>query len=695
MGRTLGGRYELLEKIGDGGMAVVYKGRDKLLNRFVAVKILKPEYTKDVKFIDSFRRESQSAASLSHPNIVSIYDVGREGNIHYIVMELIEGRVLSDVIREEGPLRPRDAVEIAKQVALALGSAHKNQIIHRDVKPHNILLMEDGTAKITDFGIARAVNSSTIMGGGTGTIMGSVHYFSPEQARGAYVDEKSDIYSLGIVLYEMVTGQVPFDGENPVEVALKHINEEMTPPSKLSPGLPKDLEEIILKATNKYQINRYKSAEEMYEALDKARLSDFLTYGKDRAAAGSGAPSGFTEIMELVNGDKKKPVTEKSDWEKELFGEDQPSGGEAKSAETTDKKEHKEKKEPEKESGTKGGAKSGSKGTGKRHAKPREKMDPKKLGVIAAAVLLGLLAAILLLHLLGGSGNEAFEVPSLEGKTLEEATATLEEMGLKIKVDQQLNSADVEAGCVLSQTPSAGMHVKKGYVVNVNLSLGVQPDTVPDVVGKNKENAVFLLKTYDYAVGDIIEEYNNEVAADIVFRQIPAAGEEAELGSKVTLYISKGKEKKTVQVPDLRGKDSEDAAAALKELKLELGTSSFASSNEYAENMIMEQSVAPQTEVEEGTVINVTVSTGPDIVGPINIPITIRYDAAENDVFRLTVVVSDSSGVQTVINQEQRLKENEKETITLNGEGMATVTILFDSVVVQSYTLNFSTGEIF
>ena len=221
--RILAGRYELLERIGDGGMAVVYKARCRLLNRFVAIKILKPEFTKDVKFIENFRRESQAAASLSHPNIVNIYDVGREGNIHYIVMELIEGQVLSNVIKNEGPLEWRRAVEITKQIASALSLAHKNHIIHRDVKPHNILMTEDGVAKITDFGIAKAINSSTI-GESTGTIMGSVHYFSPEQARGVYVDEKSDIYSLGIVLYEMLTGRVPFDGENPVAVALMHIS---------------------------------------------------------------------------------------------------------------------------------------------------------------------------------------------------------------------------------------------------------------------------------------------------------------------------------------------------------------------------------------------------------------------------------------------------------------------------------------
>ena len=256
MSKLLAGRYELVEKIGEGGMAVVYKGRDRLLNRYIAIKILRPEFTKDAQFIESFNRESQAAAGLQHPNIVGVYDVGAEGSIHFIVMELVDGRPLSDIIAEKAPLNYKTAIEIAKQVASALSLAHKHNIIHRDVKPHNIMITTDGMAKLTDFGIARAVSSSTMVAE-TSKIIGSVHYFSPEQARGSYVDERSDIYSLGIVLYEMLTGKVPFDGENPVQVALMHINNEMTPPSKLVSGIPPALEQIVMKATDKYQSNRY------------------------------------------------------------------------------------------------------------------------------------------------------------------------------------------------------------------------------------------------------------------------------------------------------------------------------------------------------------------------------------------------------------------------------------------------------
>ena len=269
---VLAGRYELIEKIGDGGMAIVYKAKDRLLKRFIAVKILKPEFVQDIKFVENFRKESHAAASLSHPNIVSIYDVGQEGNINYIVMELVSGKTLNELIKEEAPMDYRKAADIAKQVAAGLSAAHKKGIVHRDVKPHNILMTEDGIAKITDFGIAKAVTNTTIVDSGKDNVMGSVHYFSPEQAKGANVDEKSDIYSLGIVLYEMLTGKVPFDGDNPVTIALMQINEPVTPPSVFNHNVPPGLERIVMKAVEKQPKNRFDSADEMIDALDKMEV---------------------------------------------------------------------------------------------------------------------------------------------------------------------------------------------------------------------------------------------------------------------------------------------------------------------------------------------------------------------------------------------------------------------------------------
>ena len=297
--RILANRYELIERIGEGGMAVVFKARDRLLNRMVAIKILRPEYTRDSLFVESFRRESQIAANLVHPNIVNIYDVGKQGNIYYIVMELIDGKPLSTIIREQGPLDPRWAADIAKEVASALSLAHKSQLIHRDVKPHNIMITKEGIAKITDFGIAKAVSRDTFVGEQKDAIMGSVHYFSPEQARGAYVDERSDIYSLGIVLYEMLTGRVPFDGETAVEVAVKHMNEQMVPPSRIKPDIPKDLEDIIMKATSKLQTGRYKNADEMITALN------FVKFSRHSESSGVSKADIAGEAAEQDHGEKQ------------------------------------------------------------------------------------------------------------------------------------------------------------------------------------------------------------------------------------------------------------------------------------------------------------------------------------------------------------------------------------------------------
>ena len=267
IGKILGNRYEIIEEIGSGGMATVYRAKDKILNRFVALKFLKDEFANDVEFIKRFQVEAQSAASLSHPNIVSIYDVGFEDNMHYIVMELVDGKTLKDIIKERGKLPWREAVGIASQIASGLSQAHKNHIVHRDIKPHNILITKDGMAKVTDFGIAKAVSSSTI--NAFDSTLGSVHYFSPEHARGGYTDEKSDIYSLGVVLYEMCTGTLPFDAKTPVAIALMHINERPLQPIAICSDIPEGVNDIILKAMQKETSDRYATASDMYKDLKK------------------------------------------------------------------------------------------------------------------------------------------------------------------------------------------------------------------------------------------------------------------------------------------------------------------------------------------------------------------------------------------------------------------------------------------
>lgn len=649
--RTLAGRYELLEKVGDGGMAVVYRARDKLLNRYVAVKILKPDFSKDVKVIESFRRESQAAASLSSQYIVNVYDVGREGSINYIVMELIEGKVLADVIKERGPLAPREAVHITKQIAAALSHAHKNQIIHRDVKPHNILLTADGTAKITDFGIAKAVNSSTIVGQ-TGTVMGSVHYFSPEQARGGYVDEKSDIYSLGIVLYEMLTGKVPFDADNPVAVAMKHMNEEMIPPSALVEGVPAELEAIILKATDKYQINRYRSADEMLEALNAATFSSIGTSIYPRT---TGLESGVT--INLVN---ESGVDLDSD-----------EGGQMRST------------------------KNSAKDKGQKVKKKFKWNKLKVAAIIAALVVAFPLSQAILWGFDTITAPKEVEVIDLTGMTVEEAREALEKLDLSLEISDEVSSADFDEGEIVSQDPEEGMVVKAGKTIKVNVSEGTPKGTIPNVVGKTEKDAVFMLENYGYDEGLVSEEYSEDVPEGMIIEQSPAAGTEAKEGTNVSLVISLGGEVVPTTVPDLSGLTVEKAKAALEREKLKLGETSYAPSDEIEQNLIMDQSVTAGSSVDSGTAVNITLSTGFDeSAGAGEVGVTISYSSAKNDVFYLTVMVSDSSGVSTPINYEQRIKSDGSEKFSATGSGTGSIKVYFDNALVQEYSVDFDNGTV-
>lgn len=657
--RALADRYELLEKIGEGGMAVVYKSRDKLLNRFVAVKILKPEYTKDYKFIESFRRESQAAASMSHPHIVNIYDVGREGNINYIVMELIEGQPLSALIEERGALKPREAVAITRQIASALSHAHKNHIIHRDVKPHNILIARDGTAKIADFGIAKAVNAGTVVNN-AGAVMGSVHYFSPEQARGGYVDEKSDIYSLGIVLYEMLTGQVPFDAENPVAVAMKHMNEEMIPPTALISDIPEEVEEIVMKATEKYQTNRYISADEMEEALSKANLSTAGIYG--------GFGRNRNQDFRNPKGQREADISADESERHEAIDPPDAVYDEALT------------------------------GVKKMKAKAKKKFRFNKVKV--AAIVLALVLAIPVSQLIlaaieKGSAPTEVSVPTLTGKTYEEAEIELAEKGLKIELGSEVASTDFDEGLIVSQDPLGGMTVKTGKTVKVNISKGIEKNTIPSLIGRKLDDAVFLLESYGYERGSVGEEYS-EMPEGVVIRQTPTAGSDADPGTKVSLVISLGEEVVITTVPSLYGMTLDEAKNALEREKLVLSKEvEYAPSSQYAEGLISGQSVSPGSGVDKGTPIKVTLSTGPDeSAGAKEVTISISYSAAQNEVFYLTIMVSDATGVTTPINYDQRIRSNGSETFTMTGNGQGTIKIYFDNALVQEHVVDFDSGAV-
>lgn len=586
MSKLLAGRYELIEKIGEGGMAVVYKAKDRLLNRYVAIKILRPEFTQDEQFLDSFKRESQAAAGLQHPNIVSIYDVGRTGNINFIVMELVDGRPLSDFIKEKGHLDYKTTIDIAKQMASALSIAHKHQIIHRDVKPHNIMITSDGVAKLTDFGIARAVSNATMVAD-TSKIIGSVHYFSPEQARGAYVDERSDIYSLGIVMFEMLTGRVPFDGETPVEVALKHINDDVPSPAKLVPGIPPALDKVVLKATDKYQTERYKSADEMLEALKNV---EFVTQMVgDRVFAG--------EKDNKLRHDENvvAPVNNKrEDREQEMVVA--PANSKKPKSKTDDSK--------------------------------KKKKIAIIIGIAAAAILI-LFGILYVSGIIGGGGKEVV-VPDVKGMSYSEAKEVLEEKGLKIeKADEPIASQKIEKGKIVSQTPSKNSKVKKGRTVRVILSAGNTELKVPDLKGLSYNEAKTLLSEMGLQISKGDEVDSDSISEGLIASQYPAAKTKVDKGDIITVNISRGK--KDAVIPKLVGTkftSENDISEILSKYGYKLGKVSYEESYE-TPGTIIKQSPDAGTTAEKKTTVDIVISkakskaTVPNLTG-------MTYDQAES-----------------------------------------------------------------
>ena len=507
-GKIIGNRYEIIEKIGDGGMATVYKAKCRILNRKVAIKVLQDEYSNDQEFIKRFQIEAQSAASLSHPNIVSIYDVANEGNLHYIVMELIEGTTLKELIKEKRRLEWRQAVEIASQIASGLAQAHKNHIIHRDIKPHNIIMTKDGVAKITDFGIAKAVTTSTI--NASGTTLGSVHYFSPEHARGGYTDEKSDIYSLGVVLYEMVTGKVPFESDTPVSVALKHLQEKPVQPIEIVASIPRGLNDIILKAMQKEISERYASASDMYEDLQKILKSP-----------------NTLNVGSVKNMDDKNYATQKVP----VIGANNRNIKEA----------YFEKKVDNDYMG-----KSKKKGRTKKQAVLR-----LLIGLIVAFSVV-CIAAFATVKILGSmiSENDDKLVPRLIGYSREEAQQQLEKLGLKLEVQANVISNEYPKDYVISQEYQEGYRLKVGSSVGVTLSKGAKQILVPDVRDKSVEAAKIEIEKYGL-VFKKEEEASELVPEGEIIRQDPVFNTEVGEGDMVTVYVSTGIPDGMVTVPEV------------------------------------------------------------------------------------------------------------------------------------------------
>ncbi|MFQ9308408.1 MAG: Stk1 family PASTA domain-containing Ser/Thr kinase [Paraclostridium sordellii] len=522
MGETvLGNRYEIIKKIGDGGMAFVYEARDKLLNRTVAIKVLRPEFVDDEEFLSKFKREAEAVASLSHPNIVNVYDVGEDGKVHYIVMELIEGQNLKDIIKNEGTLDEYTALDITKQIAKALGAAHKKGIIHRDIKPHNILISNEGRiVKVADFGIAKAVSSSTMTS--TGSVIGSVHYFSPEQAKGKFVGKTTDLYSLGIVLYEMIIGRVPFRGDSPISIALQHINDEIEFTQEEKVAIPQSVRNIIKKLTSKASADRYQGADELIEDIEYIEKNIDLDF-----------------IKEYDN-----YATQKID-EKELnkalkLGDTNPK---IKYDEEDLEEAEEERKIPKK-----------SKKRNKKSDNPKSKRRWKIAAVILSLILIAQIIFIGKIAL-GFKGNKVEQgtAPELINKTLDEAQDMAKELGVNIRVSVEEYNDKIDKNHIISQAPNAGSAIKAGDTITVVVSKGKNQVSVPNVIGLTLTDAENIIRESKFEVGNKNYKYNPNVKKDVIINQSPGAGS-SQSGGKIDLEISLGTEpteqKPAEQKPD-------------------------------------------------------------------------------------------------------------------------------------------------
>ena len=600
-GMIVADRYEIVSKIGTGGMSDVYKAKDHTLGRFVAIKVLKPEFSEDVNFVTKFRTEAQSAAGLEHPNIVNIYDVGSENGMHYIVMEYVEGITLKTYIEKKGQLSFKEAVSIAIQVGRGIEAAHHKNIIHRDIKPQNIIISTEGKVKVTDFGIARAATSNTI----SADVMGSVHYASPEQARNGFVDGKSDIYSLGIVMYEMVTGRVPFDGDTTVAVAIQHLQEEIVAPSAYAPNLPISMEKIILKCTQKNPDRRYESMTALLADLRKALISpdeDFVVI----------APVS-QEKTRVINEDEINKI--KKETTNIYLGEDEIGSYPKKR-----KEEYEEEDDEDYDDA---------------YDEEEDEINPKMdkaitiMGIVAGVIIVGLIIFILVsffgdfkfgkpnnnsnTEISQDADTNSIKVPDLKGYTLEEAQSALNALGLGIQNAGTTSSDTYPKGQIVSQTPDDRSTVEAHTTIEVIVSSGQGEAAISSVVGMDETTAYNTLSNAGFVP---VKEYayDNTVEQGIVISQSPDGGALGKEGDSVKIVISRGPESAAgttgISVPKITGQTEEAARAALTAAGLTAGNVTSAYSDTVPEGQIISQSPAEGSAAEEGAAVDFIISSG-------------------------------------------------------------------------------------
>lgn len=641
-GMYIADRYEILGKVGAGGMSDVYKAKDLTLGRFVAIKVLKAEFSEDINFVTKFRSEAQAAAGLEHPNIVNIYDVGSENGLHYIVMEYVEGITLKTYIEKKGQLSFKEAVSIAIQVGRGIEAAHNKNIVHRDIKPQNIMISTEGKVKVTDFGIARAATSNTI----SSDVMGSVHYSSPEQARNGFVDGKSDIYSLGIVMYEMVTGRVPFDGDTTVAVAIQHLQEEMVPPSVYAPNLPISMEKIILKCTQKNPDRRYSSMTALLADLRKALISP----NED-----------FVVMVPLANQDKTRVIgADDLNQIKKQTANVYVDPASIKIQEPVIDDDDDDDDDIDDEDGD---------------INPKMEKAITIMG-IAAGVVIIIIIIYLCITLAGGmksgkntSSNtettktetqtgdsqstqikDGVVVPSLTGKTMDQAKQELNGTGLGIRQAGTASSDTVEKGQIISQNPADGKTVEKNTTIEVIISSGAADGSsenkvdIPNVVGQSETDASAALTAKGFNVTKTTS-YSSSVAEGYVISQTPNGDTQGKEGDTITLEISLGSEKITVPDVSTSYKSEEQA----REMLSQFNVSTTTKYSDTDAGIVIGQSLAAGTQADPGASITITVSLGPEPAQQITtktykLNVSLRLPSDTSNISGADIVLYDDQG---------------------------------------------------
>lgn len=642
LGSILNGRYEIIEKVGIGGMAIVYKAKDIYLKRIVAVKVLKEQYLDDKEFIKKFVIEAQSVANLNNQNIVKIYDVGQhieDGKIfNYIVMEYINGKTLNELIKDNGRLNSTAVVSISKQIANALDCAHKHHIIHRDIKPHNIIIDENLNVKVTDFGIARIATSSTITY--TSSVLGTVHYISPEQAKGKFIDEKSDIYSLGVVMYEMVTGRVPFDTDNAVGIAMQHINEPLVEPIKLVPNLEPWLNSIIVKCMEKAPENRFDSASSLIKALDDKHI------------------------------DNNQKVTFNDNSDRAIYRE---------SVYKTSK------------------AKDSNKPIIRNSNKNREQLNKKKgifdYSITYVILALLIIASVFFIYRLAVSNKatDNVKVPAVTGLDKDEAIKLLKEKKLNGLIVKTVNDDSVEAGKIVEQSPAANSEVKEGTNVELTVSVGKNKTIVPNLSNIDLDKVEDILSKSNLSLGKVERKYDDKVDENKIISQSVNFGEEVEKGTKIDIVVSRGKEDKKVEVPDLMGKTEAEAIKILYDSGLAVGKTEKKADNQKAGTVIW-QSYGKGVKVDAETKIDIVISSGKsnsDSVLNLNYyteagAVTKKYTVNEPDKNYQLVITKNSDAGETKIYEKTIVTGGGKLTINIKAKSSDRFNIYINGELILS-----------